>query len=415
MLGFGFWIIAQPVLPAESLEVLWETWRLESLQLVYNISKDELLRFPLFDEPDVDRILRERKGPPFRSWRDFFVRTGIDPNLRPFLESWLDLRPRGKAEAWVEGRSDRVLSVGNRITWRSSRLWFEGRYAPQNPSIRLIFGTPWVSVGTFRPVGGWGGPFAPSLWSSLTLQDRDVVGTRVDSVLRLWIHTPVYGIRIHGIYPEKVVGVESKYFSLWIDPNWATWIGIRGMAWGLERAPDSVFPWSITWKHRGTILRWAWRWAPQTNAMEGRWRIRVQNMTLRFRYITYGKASGSLRAWLSGRGGRDAHWWIGWWEKGGWVGIRQGPWRWRWGMSTGRHRVEVGFWDERWGVRIGAAEEGQTLRILERSWPVNGGYGIFSWHHSWKPLQLRLQLVISHAESLQGGGAFRLIWREWVP
>lgn len=360
------------ILPPETLEVLWETWQNPKPVWVGEATEEDLRAFPLFSEADVRAILRARASGPFRSYDDFFARTGLSPDLLPFLEPWLLLSPRENASFRVTASTLERPRLSGKFWGENGALWSEIR--TRDTSWRAVLSTPWFHLGTFRPVSGWTGPFPRSLWSSLTLPDEEEERTRLDTVFRVWLHPRVKAWSFHLLWPDSLAGLRwGEFFHLWFSASEpGIWLGFRTDLWGVEIAPESTRSWAISGFFPGEHLRWAWRVSPGSGTGEARASFRFSTWGLNVRWLST-EEGVSLRASGYLRSG-DTRLYAGAWEDGFWMRLDHSPWSWKWGKGDA-HRVEIRY-ARRWGFfRGGVVSAPTTLWWMHSPFPVSSGYG----------------------------------------
>ncbi len=370
---------------------------------------EDLLVFPLFSPADVQAILEARKDGPFHSFEDFFVRTGLSPDLLPFLSSWLLLQPRSNTYLRLSGSTTAPPRMA--VRWRigTGSLWAEYRQA--DSSFRAVMATEWGHVGTFRPVTGWTGPFPRSLWSSLRMPEEISEATRLDTLWRVWFHPHLGKGTLHILWPDSIIGFTwGEQFHVWMRATGEGWLGFRTRFFGVEAYPGSPPTWALVGFLPGEHLQWAWRWDTDTRAGEARVRLRFPSWGLRMRWLAGETVQVRGRGYL-----RLGHTRIyaGLWEDGGWIRIVQAPWSWKWGY-TGAHRVELRFWGKAGFFRAGVVSDTTHLWWMHTPWQVTSGYaeGGLRFHRGGWSGELRG--LVSPGRPLRAGVGGVLRWRGFV-
>jgi len=400
-----------PVLPYDSVETLWETWQSGKVVWVDTARVEDLLPFPLFSETDVQAILRARDEGSFRSFEDFFARTGLSPDLLPFLSPWLRLRPQDNLFLNMTASTAGPPRIGLRRDSPKWSLWMEYRHA--DTSFRTVMSTGWGHVGTFRPITGWTGPFPRSLWSSLWMPDEDSWLTRVDTVWRVWLHPDLGRGTFHVLWPDSILGFTwGAWIHLWYRMSTGEgWLGFRNSLLGLEMYPGSAMSWAVVGFFPGRHLRWAWRWNGQSREGEARVHLRFPAWGFRLRLLS-GQDTRIRGTVYTQRG--QTRFYAGAWEHGGWVRVAQSPWSWMWGYSTGTHRVEIRFSRRIGFFRAGVVSDTTRVWWLHTPWQVTSGYaeGGFRFHRGRWSGELRALVSAGRPPRVGVGGTLR--WRGFV-
>ncbi len=410
MLGL-FLLGEPPVLPPDSVEALWEAWQTAGRAVWVDTAKaEDLLAFPLFSEADVRAILVAREGGPFRSFEDFFARTGLNPALLPFLSSWLHLRPRDNLFLNVTASTAGSPRVNLRRNSRRWSLWMEYRHA--DTSFRTVMATTWAHVGTFRPVTGWTGPFPRSLWSSLWMPDEALLSTRLDTLWRVWLHPRLGMGTFHLLWPDSILGfTRGEGLHIWMRATGDGWLGFRTRLLGVEVYPGSTLTWAVVGFLPGDRLRWAWRWAVATGEGEARVHLRFPSWGFRLRWL----AGRTVQ--IRGRGYvrlGQTRLYAGAWENGGWVRVVRSPWSWKWGYYTGAHRVEIRFWGRTGFFRAGVVSDTTHLWWMHMPWQVSSGYAEGGWRFHRNGWSGELRGLVSAGQPPRVGVGGTLRWHGFV-
>ena len=198
--------------PADPVQdsLFWEEDAVLRPVSVNQADSQQLWESGSFTEPELSRLLSERRRRPFSSPSDFRRRMGwstlrLDPYL-PFLSFVQPTHLTFRLQQTTLYR-ERVRSTGRGFFQRGSlRLLLRWR---SRDTLRGVVSTPWFAVGHWRP--GWG----LGLWYARSSRRHWLTGDRLPLTLRASMQETVRTLvsvgpgrfRILALWPDQTVGM----------------------------------------------------------------------------------------------------------------------------------------------------------------------------------------------------------------